>query len=134
MKLITPVGLLIATALLAVYTAYAFQIAVIERSWPLAAAGGIAAIACIGTAFMKPWSRYLVYLVTIGFIGKWGWSVFDGIRSGYFDSKFGSSRTAMHTLAPGLAMVVLSCVCAWLVHRQFRTVGAATREGNDGPV
>jgi hypothetical protein len=68
---------------------------------------------------MKPWSRYLVYLITFGFVAKWGWSVYDGIRSGYFDFQFGSSRTAIQSLAPGLLMVGLSCICAWLVYRHF---------------
>jgi hypothetical protein len=121
MKLITPVSLLITTAFLAIYTAYAFQIALIEKSWPLAAAGGVAAVACVATALMKPWSQYLVYLVTLGFVGKWGWSIFDGIRSGYFDSMFGSPRAAIQSIAPGLLMVALSCMCAWLVYRHFRS-------------
>jgi len=132
MKLITPVSLLIATALLAIYTAYAFQIALIEKSWPLAVAGAIAAVACITTALMKPWSRYLVYLVTAGFVGKWSWSVFDGIRSGYFGFQFGSSRTAIQSLAPGLLMAILSCTSAWLVYRHFRSV-TTTPAVNDRP-
>ena len=121
MKLITPVSLLIATALLAIYTAYAFQIALIEKSWLLAAAGGVAAIACVATALMKPWSQYLVYLLTFGFVAKWAWSIFDGLQSGYFGFQYGSSRAAIQSVAPGLLMVALSCMCAWLVYRHFRS-------------
>jgi hypothetical protein len=124
-KLITPVSLLIATALLAIYTAFAFQIALIERSWPLAVAGAIATVACIATALMKPWSQYLVYLVTVGFVGKWGWSIFDSIRSGYFGIQFGSSRTAILSVAPSLLMAGLSCICAWLVYRHFHSLRPA---------
>lgn len=126
MKLITPVGLLITTALLAIYVAYAFEIAMIEKSWLLAAGGAVAAITCVGTAFMKPWSRYLVYLITAGFIGKWGWSIFVGLRSGYFSFQFGSPRQALVSLAPGMLMVALSCVCAWLVYRDFKRLAART--------
>ena len=93
-------------------------------------AGGIAAVACVATALMKPWSQYLVYLMTAGFVGKWGWSVCDGIRSGYFGFQFGATRTAIQSLAPGLLMVVLSCTCAWLVYRYFRSVGAAGAHRN----
>ncbi len=130
MKLITPVRLLVATALLAIYAAYAFQVALIEKSWPLAIAGCIAAVACVATALMKPWSQYLVYLVTIGFVGKWGWSVYDGIRSGYFGFHFRSSWMAIQSLAPGLSMVVLSCTCAWVVYRHFRSDSATVGQGH----
>ena len=102
-KLITPPGILVTVALLAIYVAWALQIALIEKSWLLAAAAAVALIACMGTALMKSWSRYLVYLITAGFIGKWCLSMYDGLRAGYFDFQFGSSRQAILSLAPGPA-------------------------------
>jgi len=133
-KLITPLGLLITVALLAIYVAYAIQIALIEKSWPLAAAAAVALIACIGTALMQSWSRYLVYLITAGFIGKWCLSMYDGLRAGYFEFQFGSSRQAILSLAPGLLMVLLSCVCTWMVYRHFRSVGTTRDHDAGGPV
>lgn len=120
MKLITPMSLLVTTALLAIYSVAAARVAQIEHSWPLAAAAIVAAIASAGTAFMRPWSRWLVHLMTTGFVAKWAWSVWDGYRAGYFGFQFGSELgEALRSLLPGLAMVVLSGLCSWLVQRHF---------------
>ena len=125
-KLITPPGLLLTTAVLAIYAIAAGRVAQIEHSWPLAAAALLSAVASAGTAFMRPWSRWLVHLMTSGFIAKWAWSVWDGYLSGYFDFQFGgASGAAMRSLLPGLAMVVMSVLCSWLVQRHFAKVGQA---------
>ena len=81
-KLITPPGLLLTTAVLAIYAVAAAQVARIEQSWPLAVAAAVAAVASAGTAFMRPWSRWLVHLMTVGFVAKWLWSVWYGYRAG----------------------------------------------------
>lgn len=119
MKLITPVGMLVTVALLAIYSVYAFMTAYIERSWPFVVAGLLAVGACAGTALLKPWSRFLVYLLTGGFIAKFAHSVYAGVAAGYFGFQFPSPLTAARSLAPGLAMVLISCVCCVLVFRHF---------------
>ena len=120
-KLITPPGLLLTTAVLAIYAVAAAQVARIEQSWPLAVAAAVAAVASAGTAFMRPWSRWLVHLMTVGFVAKWLWSVWYGYRAGYFGFQFGrDTGKALLSLAPGLAMVMLSGLCSLLVWRHFR--------------
>ena len=119
MKLITPMGLLITTALLAIYSVAAAKLALVERSYPLAVAAAVSAVACAGTAYMQRWSQYLVHLMTAGFVAKWFWSVYDAHRSGYFDFQFGSTLHSLRSLTPGLAMVTVSGVCSWLIHRHF---------------
>lgn len=122
-KLITPPGLLLTTAVLAIYAIAAARVAQIEHSWPLAVAALVSAVAAAGTAFMRPWSRWLVHLMTMGFIAKWAWSVWDGYRAGYFDFQFGADRgPALRSLLPGLTMVLLSVLCSWLVQRHYSTV------------
>jgi hypothetical protein len=120
-KLITPPGLLLTTALLAIYAIAAGRVAYLEESAFLAAAAALSAIACYGTAMMKRWSQYLVYALALGFALKWGWSVYDGYRTGYFDFRFGSATAwrSLRPMVPGFVMVVLSGVCAWLVRRSF---------------
>jgi hypothetical protein len=56
---------------------------------------------------------------------KWCWSIYDGWRAGYFGFQFGSTPEALRSLLPGLALVVLSAICSWLVHRYFsrKTLG-----------
>jgi hypothetical protein len=118
-KLITPPGMLLTTALLAIYCAYAFLIGSIEESWLLAAGGVVAVLACYGTAMLRPWSRYLVYVLAMGFTAKLAGSIIDAIRAGYFQFQFGSAREILWSLTPSLLMVVLSFLCCVLVYRHF---------------
>ena len=89
-KLITPISLLITVALLAIYSAYAFMIGSIEKSEPLLACGVAAVVASYGTAMMRPWSQYLVYGLSAGFILKWLHSIYYAKSAGYFDLAFSS--------------------------------------------
>lgn len=119
MRLITPIPLLITTALLAIYAIAAGRVWMIERS-PLLALGALTSIvACAGTAFMQRWSQYLVHLMTTGFVVKWCWSLYDGWRAGYFEFQFGSTAASLRSLLPGLALVALSAACSWMVHLHF---------------
>ncbi|MFO1406495.1 MAG: hypothetical protein U1F08_03055 [Steroidobacteraceae bacterium] len=127
MKLITPMSLLVTTALLAIYAVAAAKVALIERSYPLAIGAVVSAIACGGTAYMQRWSQYLVHLMTAGFTVKWCWSIYDGWRAGYFGFQFGSAMEALQSLLPGLALVVISGVCSWLVHRYFSRTSRRTQ-------
>ena len=52
-KLITPPGMLLTVALLVIYSAYAFLIGSIEKSWVLLAGGVVAIVASYGTAMLK---------------------------------------------------------------------------------
>lgn len=119
-KLITPPGMLLTVALLAIYSAYAFLIGSIEGSWALLSGGIASVLACYGTAMLRPWSRYLVYALAIGFVAKLAQSIVDAIRAGYFGYRFASSEQALWSLAPSLAMVALSCLCCYFVYRHFR--------------
>ena len=119
-KLITPPGMLLTVALLVIYSVYAFLIGSIEESWPLLIGGFVAVVASYGTAMVRPWSRYLVYLLTIGFVAKLGDSLVQGCRSGFFGFQFGSVREIVVSLLPSLLMTLLSLVCCVIVYRQFR--------------
>lgn len=123
MKLITPIGLLLTTAMLAIYAVAAANIAILERSYALALGAAISAVASAGTAYMRPWSRHLVHLMTVGFVAKWCWSVYDGWQTGYFEFKFGSNLQVLRSLLPGLALVTLAAACSWMVHNFFSKAG-----------
>jgi hypothetical protein len=128
-KLITPPGMLLTVALLAIYSAYAFLIGSIEESWILLGGGVVAVIATYGTAMLRPWSRYLVYALAIGFMAKLGLSIYSASVAGYFDHQFGSRAEATQSLVPSALMVALSCLCCFLVFRNFartHAVGVTT--------
>jgi hypothetical protein len=127
-KLITPPGMLLTVALLVIYSVYAFQIGSIEKSWALLAGSGLAAVASYGAAMLRPWSQYLVYLLTLGFIAKLGQSIHAGVASGYFDFQFGSLGESLKALVPSAIMVLVSCVCCLIVFRHFRKAREITVE------
>ena len=119
-KLITPIGMLITVALLAIYAAYAFWTVYVDQSWIYGLLGGLALVACYGTAMLRPWSRYLVYVLTALFIAAWFYSVYSGASVGYFDFFFSSRLLAAKALAPGFALVLLSCAASWIAFSHFR--------------
>jgi len=114
----TPIGMLITVALLALFGVYGAWTAIAENSWIHALGGVVAFAACVGTAMLKAWSRYLVYLLTATLIGMWAYSVYAAVKVGYFSLY--SARQITLQLAPGILLILLSCCCAYLVFRHFR--------------
>ena len=82
--------------------------------------GALSLVACYGTAMLRSWSQYLVYLLTVLFIAGWCYSVYAGAAVGFFSFFFSSHLLAVKALAPGFALVVLSCVASWNVFSHFR--------------
>jgi hypothetical protein len=116
--LITPVKILIVMALLALYGVYAGWMAIVERSLVYGFSAAIAIVACVGAALLKPWSRYLVYLLATAVVGSWAYSVYDAARVGYF-GLFSRSEVFI-ALVPEVFLMLLSCYCVYAVFTQFR--------------
>ena len=128
-KLITPPGMLLTVALMAIYCAYAFLIGLIERSWVLGVAGTLTIVACYGTAMLRPWSRFLVYLLTTGFVAKLAYSIYSAMAAGFFEFQFDSAAETVRSLAPSILMALISFACSIIVYKHFRRaapVGVAT--------
>ena len=119
-KLITPIGMLITVAVLALYAAYAFWTAYVDKSGIYGLLGVLSLLACVGTAMLRPWSQYLVYSLTAMFVAAWGYSVYEGATVGFFSFFYSSQLHALKALAPGLAMIVLSCIASWSTFSHFR--------------
>jgi len=119
-KLITPIGMLITVALLALYAAYAFWTAYVDASWIYGLLGVLSLVACFGAATLRAWSQYLVYLLTALFIAAWWYSVYAGATVGFFTFFFSSRLLAIKALAPGLVLVMLSCLASWNAFSHFR--------------
>lgn len=112
--------MLLTVALLAIFTAYGLSIGAIERSWPLIGGALVSAVACVGIAFLKPWARHLVYLLTLGFVAKLTDSIYSGVRSGYYSLQFRTVNEAAYSLLPSFALVILALTCCRLVSRHFK--------------
>jgi hypothetical protein len=124
-KLITPLGMLITVALLALYGAYAIWTAYVDTSWLYGLLGIFSLVGCYGTAMLRPWSQWLVYVLTALFIAAWCYSVYVSATVGFFSFFFSSHASALKTTAPGLALVGLSAFASWNAFRYFRR-GVAT--------
>ena len=118
-RLITPPGILFSVALLAIYAVYGYLLGTTERSWPLLAGAALSAVAAVGLAMLKPWARYPVYLLTLGFIAKLAHSIYEGFNSGYYSFQFGTAEGIAYSMLPSLIMVILALICCWLVNRRF---------------
>jgi hypothetical protein len=116
--LITPVGMLITTALLGLYGAYAAWVAFADHSVVHGIASVVSFVACVGTAMLWAWSRYLVYALTAGFVAAWAYSLYLADQAGYWSLY--SANQIVRQLAPAAFLALLSCVCAFMVFRHFR--------------
>jgi len=132
-KLITPPGMLVTVALLAIYSVYAFLIGSIEKSSLLTAGGVVSVLASYGTAMLRPWSRYLVYVLILGFVAKLGNSFVAAFEAGFFEFQFGSIREVLWSLTPTLLMTFLSIWCGVVVHRHFATKSPLAEEIDEMP-
>ena len=119
-RLITPPGILLTVALLAIYATYAGWTAYVDESGIYAAVTVVAAAACVGVALLKPWSQYPIYALTAGFTLEWLRSVANATRAGYFDFAFGTRLEMAQSLAPELALVIVSIACSCMGFRFFR--------------
>jgi hypothetical protein len=130
-KLITPIGMLIIVALLAIYAAYALWTAYVDTSWLYGLLGIFSVVGCYGTAMLRPWSQWLVYVLTALFIAAWCYSVYVGATVGFFSFFFSSHASALKAMAPGLALVALSAFASWNVFRHFRRAAATSSPSSE---
>jgi hypothetical protein len=121
-KLITPPGMLLTTALLTIYGTYALLNETIERSLPLQLGDVVSVVAIYGTAMVLPWSARLVYLLTAGVILKLGRSIHEAYRAGFFEFTFDATAEIAWSLIPSLVMALLGIACCAIVRQQFRPV------------
>jgi hypothetical protein len=112
--------MLLTVAVLALYAAYAFWTAYLDKSWTYGLLGALSLVACYGAAMLRRWSEYLVYVLTALFIAAWGYSVYSGAVVGFFSFFYSSHLIAIKSLGPGIALVVLSCVASWNTFSHFR--------------
>jgi hypothetical protein len=105
------IGFLVTVVFLGLWSAYSFWIAYTRRDWHAAVAAGVAAVACLGTARSMRGSRFLVYLLTLAFLGSWSYSVYDAVHAGYFQG-FSNGEIAW-SLLPESLLVVIACACSY---------------------
>jgi hypothetical protein len=122
----TPLGILFTVALLVIYAGYAVLLATVEKSPMIAAVGTTAAIAAVGAALLKPWSRFIVYALAPAFVAKFAYSVRAGVAAGYFNTRFDSLTHAAVSLIPGLLMSLMVVACCFIVHRHLAPRAAPT--------
>jgi hypothetical protein len=120
--------MLLTIALLAVYTAVALWDAVAMMRWWLIAVAVLAAFGCVGAARLRPWSQFVVYLLTAALIGVIGRSLYAAHAAA---DRFHVAPEPEHLrkLAPALALLALSLFCSYAAWRQFRSSPALKAGG-----
>jgi hypothetical protein len=114
-----PPPILLTIALLAVYTGVALWDAVAVKRWWLIAVAVLAACGCIGAARLRPWSQFVVYLLTAALIGVIGHSLYAAhAAAGLFH--VAPEPQQLRKLAPAMALLALSLFSSYAVWRQFR--------------
>ncbi len=113
-----PMRMLFAVALLALYACFAGWLAFREHSWPYALVAVAAALGCVTAAMLKPWSRFIVYLLNIAFLAAWGYFIHAYYRTGAL--RLLSNGRLARLLAPDTVMVLLICYCSYAVFINFR--------------
>lgn len=114
----TPLRMLFAVALLALYTCFCGWIALTEHNWILVPVTLLAGTACVAAARLRPWSQWLVYLLTAAFVGVWARSLYESYRVGFFHFVHGTQ--IVRFLAPDIVMVLLALFCSYAVFTNFR--------------
>jgi hypothetical protein len=111
--------MLITIALLALYTGVALWDAVAVKRWWLIAVAVFAAFGCVGAARLRPWSQFVVYLLTAALIGVIGHSLYAAHAAAGL-LHIAPQPAQLRNLAPALALLALSLFCSYAVLRQFR--------------
>jgi hypothetical protein len=120
----TPTPMLVAVALLVIYAVIASLVAITERSWVIGGFALLAAVGAVGTATLKAWSRYVVYVLAAALVVKSAYSIYTASAAGFFNT-FETRKAAIWSLVPGVVMTMLFLLACWIVHRQFSTAGNA---------
>ena len=111
--------MLITTALLAVYAGVALWDAVAVKRWWLIAVAVLAAFGGVGAARLRPWSQFIVYLLTAALMGVIGYSLYAAHAAADLFHSAPQLEPA-RSLAPELALLAVSLFCSYAVLRQFR--------------
>ena len=120
-SLVTPKGILVTVALLALYCAFSLWFGWTHRHWLMLAVGLVAGFACVGAANMQRWSRFVVYAMSAGFAAAWLYSIYAAARVGYFHPL--AWTTIMLPLIPGIALLLVALFCSLTAHRHLGGAG-----------
>ncbi len=106
----------VGTALLGVYGAYAVVHAVQAHIWWSCLIGLCALVAAIGVIARTAWSQALVWLLTLSYVGVWGYGIYLAAVTGYFQ-KAGLGVDVLSSL-PGMVYLLLAGYCCYAVSQK----------------
>jgi hypothetical protein len=120
-KIVTPKGILVTVAFLALTCAFALWFGWTHRLWMMFAIGLVAGIGCVGAANMQRWSRFLVYAMSVGLAAAWLYSIYAAARVGYFHPL--AWATIIVSLIPGVTLLLVALFCSLMAHRHLAASG-----------
>lgn len=91
---------------------------ILADAWQSVLFGAVALVAGIAMLARQPWSRFLVYAVVAFFTVSYAYMVVGAVQAGAW-AEYDALRMFL-SLVPGLAMVAVSLICAFIVGRFLR--------------
>jgi hypothetical protein len=109
--------LFVAAAVLGFYGCWSAWKGFESQNWVGAAFGVAALVAGIAAVLRQPWSRWLVLAVASLFLVSWSYAVWLAVDAGVY----GAERPLVIALSlvPGLGMIALGFLCAFILFRFF---------------
>jgi hypothetical protein len=105
-------------ALLAVYGAYAAWAALASHTLVWLPLAFLALLGAVGLFFNQPWSRYLVYVVSLLAVSAWVIGFAGNVNRGLWP--YPDPLSSAISLVPGLLLITLRLASSLLVGRHFK--------------
>jgi hypothetical protein len=87
-------------------------------AWQSVLFGAAALVAGIAMLARQPWSRFLVYAVVAFFVVSYAYMIVGAVQAGAW-AEYDGLRMFL-SLVPGLAMVAVALICAFIAGRFLR--------------
>jgi len=112
--------LLLVAGMFIAYGAYALLQSLNTWNVPGLLIGSVSAVGGVGLALGQPWSRFCIYVVSIGLVGDWLYYAFASLQYQGYPSQSTRVFGLLIALFPGMCVVVIAAGGSYLVNRHFR--------------
>jgi hypothetical protein len=112
--------LLLVAGMFIAYGGYALLQTLNTLNVPALLIGLVSAVGGIGLALSRPWSRFCIYVVSIGLLADWLQYAVASLQYQGYPSQSTRVFGLLIALFPGLCIVVIAAGGSYLVNRHFR--------------
>lgn len=103
--------------ILILYGAYNLNFAFKLGHWAYWGLGGLATVSAIGLAFSKPWSQFLIYIISLVSVVWWLFVIWGVYQAGW---PYDDMQRSVISLILGILLVILCLSSSWFVYTLFK--------------